>query len=221
MKKVLLALALLGVFMAGAAFASGHVDPAPFKPIVVESGDVPPPTGDAGVVSMDLQPAVQGDVPQQGIMELMGSGETAHILSAVKLELVYDNADGEAVIDLTKVIAKVKAATGTDPTVVWITNKKTGKVVVASDASERASFLHTLASNISQLAFDDLDGPVAVVGARNGITPAAELEESFFPQAEWIVDAIHERVLPLPGHVPTTRQATRSAGGAARPWAIT
>jgi len=24
----------------------------------------------------------------------------------------------------------------------------------------------------------------------------------FFPQAEWIVDAIHERILPLPGHVP-------------------
>ncbi len=127
-KKVLLALALLGVFMAGAAFASGHVDPAPFKPIAVDSGDVPLPTGDGGVVSMDLTPAVQGDVPQQGIMELMGGGETAHILSAVKLELVYNNADGEAIIDLTAVIAKVKAATGTEPSVVWITNKKTGKV---------------------------------------------------------------------------------------------
>jgi len=128
-KKVLLALALLGVFMTGTAFASGHVDPAPFKPIVVVSSDVPTPTGDGGVVSMDLQPAVQGDVPQQGIMELMGSGETAHILSAVKLELVYNNAAGEVVIDLTAVIAKVKAATGAEPSVVWITNKKTGKVV--------------------------------------------------------------------------------------------
>src|SRR5690606_9798504 len=32
--------------------------------------------------------------------------------------------------------------------------KKTGKIVLASDASERGSFLHTMASNISQLAFD-------------------------------------------------------------------
>ncbi|HXF62723.1 MAG TPA: thiamine pyrophosphate-dependent enzyme [Caldilineaceae bacterium] len=86
--------------------------------------------------------------------------------------------------------------------------KKTGKVVLASDACERGSFLHTMASNISQLAFDYLDGPVVVVGARNWITPAAELEEAFFPQKEWIVDAIHERLLPLPGHQPATRQAT-------------
>jgi 2-oxoisovalerate dehydrogenase E1 component len=84
--------------------------------------------------------------------------------------------------------------------------QKTGKVVVASDASERGSFLHTLASTISQLAFDHLDAPVAVVGARNWITPPAEMEEAFFPQATWIVDAIHELILPLPGHHPTTDQ---------------
>ncbi len=86
--------------------------------------------------------------------------------------------------------------------------KKTGKIVLASDATERGSFLHTMASSISQLAFDYLDGPVAVVGARNWITPPAELEEGFFPQKEWIIDTIHERILPLPGHEPTTRQAT-------------
>lgn len=84
--------------------------------------------------------------------------------------------------------------------------KKTGRVVLASDACERGSFLHTMASNISQLAFDYLDGPVTVVGARNWITPAAELEEAFFPQKEWIIDTIHERLLPLPGHQVTSVQ---------------
>jgi len=86
--------------------------------------------------------------------------------------------------------------------------KKTGKVVLASDACERGSFLHTMASNISQLAFDHLDGPVAVVGARNWITPPAELEDSFFPGKEWILDTIHERILPLSGHQVTTAQGT-------------
>ncbi|MCO6451840.1 MAG: dehydrogenase [Caldilineales bacterium] len=86
--------------------------------------------------------------------------------------------------------------------------KKTGRVLLASDACERGSFLHTMASNISQLAFDYLDGPVAVVGARNWITPPAELEEGFFPQKEWILDALHERVLPLAGHQVTTIQTT-------------
>lgn len=86
--------------------------------------------------------------------------------------------------------------------------KKTGKVVMASDACERGSFLHTMASNVSQLAFDYLDGPVVVIGARNWITPPAELEDIFFPQKEWFLDAIHERLLPLPGHQVTTQQAT-------------
>ena len=86
--------------------------------------------------------------------------------------------------------------------------KKTGKVVVASDATERGSYAHTVASNLTQLAFDHLDGPPAVVGSRNWITPAAELEDMFFPTQEWILDVIHERILPLPGHVVSTRQAT-------------
>jgi 2-oxoisovalerate dehydrogenase E1 component len=86
--------------------------------------------------------------------------------------------------------------------------KKTGKVVLASDACERGSFMHTMASNISQLAFDYLDAPVAVVGSRNWITPAAELEQGFFPQTAWIIDTIHERVLPLSGHQVSTVQGT-------------
>jgi 2-oxoisovalerate dehydrogenase E1 component len=86
--------------------------------------------------------------------------------------------------------------------------KKTGKIVLVSDACERGSFLHTMASNISQLAFDYLDGPVAIVGARNWITPPAELEEAFFPQKEWIMDTIHERILPLPNYKVSTVQTT-------------
>jgi 2-oxoisovalerate dehydrogenase E1 component len=86
--------------------------------------------------------------------------------------------------------------------------KKTGRVVLASDACERGSFLHTMASNISQLAFDYLDGPVAVVGARNWITPPAELEDMFFPTKDWILDTIHERILPLGGYSVKTKQAT-------------
>lgn len=85
--------------------------------------------------------------------------------------------------------------------------RKTGRVVLASDACERGSFLHTMASTISQIAFDYLDAPVMVVGARNWITPPAELEEAFFPQKEWIIDTIHEAILPLEGHQPTTVQS--------------
>ncbi|RPI00194.1 MAG: dehydrogenase, partial [Calditrichaeota bacterium] len=85
--------------------------------------------------------------------------------------------------------------------------KKTGRLVLASDACERGSFLHTIASHITQAAFDYLDAPPVVIGSRNWITPAAEMEEMFFPQSGWIIDAIHEKLLPLPGHQPTTDQS--------------
>ena len=78
---------------------------------------------------------------------------------------------------------------------------KTVRIVITGDAFERNSFMRNLASNITELAFDDLDAPPVVVGSKNWITPAHELEKAFFPQPEWIVDAIHERILPLPGHV--------------------
>jgi 2-oxoisovalerate dehydrogenase E1 component len=84
--------------------------------------------------------------------------------------------------------------------------RKTGKVLLASDAVERGSVMQTVASNLTQLCFDDLDGPPVVVGSRNWITPAAELEAMFFPQPAWLLDAIHERILPLKGYEPRTNQ---------------
>lgn len=86
--------------------------------------------------------------------------------------------------------------------------RKTGKVVLSSDACERGSVMHDIASNLSQLAFDELDAPPVVVGSRNWITPCAEVETDFFPQPEWIVDAVHERIMPLPDHQLSTNPTT-------------
>ena len=57
-----------------------------------------------------------------------------------------------------------------------------------------------MAQTITELAFDELDGPPVVVGSRNWIVPAHEMEDYFFPQPEWILDAIHEKIIPLEGH---------------------
>ncbi|OFY66740.1 MAG: dehydrogenase [Bacteroidetes bacterium RBG_13_42_15] len=87
--------------------------------------------------------------------------------------------------------------------------KKTGKILLASDASSRGSFLKEMASTITELAFDDLDAPPVVVGSRNWIIPAHEMENFFFPQPDWIIDAIHEKIIPLKGHI---RKTDYSAG---------
>ncbi|MBQ6903366.1 MAG: dehydrogenase, partial [Lachnospiraceae bacterium] len=78
--------------------------------------------------------------------------------------------------------------------------RRTGRVVLVSDACERGSFLNDVARNITELCFDDLDAPPVVIGARNWITPPYEYDDYFFPQSSWILDAIHERIVPLPGY---------------------
>ena len=62
--------------------------------------------------------------------------------------------------------------------------------------------LHYRHQTVTELCFDDLDAPPVVVGARNWITPPYEFDHYFFPQASWILDAIHQQILPLPGYVP-------------------
>jgi 2-oxoisovalerate dehydrogenase E1 component len=78
--------------------------------------------------------------------------------------------------------------------------KKTRKILLTSDACERGSALQTFAAKITQFAFDELDAPPVVVGARNWITPADEVEDAFFPQPSDMLDAIHEQIIPLKGY---------------------
>ena len=81
--------------------------------------------------------------------------------------------------------------------------KKTGRIVLASDACARGSHLNDVARNITEMCFNYLDAPPVLIGARNWITPCAELENEFFPQAQWIIDAIDQKIMPLGINKPT------------------
>lgn len=82
--------------------------------------------------------------------------------------------------------------------------RKTGKLILASDACERGSYLHTVASQVTQVAFDELDAPPCVVGAVDSIVPPAELESFYYPQPDWFLDAYHTQIAPLPGYEAST-----------------
>ena len=84
--------------------------------------------------------------------------------------------------------------------------KKTGRIIIAGDASARGSYLNDLAANITDLCFDYLDAAPVVLGSRNWITPSHELEAAFFPQPSWFLDAINEKMLPLKDYVPVSNQ---------------
>jgi 2-oxoisovalerate dehydrogenase E1 component len=78
--------------------------------------------------------------------------------------------------------------------------RRSGRLVCVSDACHRGSWLHTVAGQVAEAANDAPDAPVTVLRARDCITPPAELEWDYFPTAADIVDAVHTRMLPLPGH---------------------
>ena len=60
--------------------------------------------------------------------------------------------------------------------------RKTGKVLLVCDAVERGCVMQTVAANLTQLCFDDLDGPPVVVGSRTRMRlscrPAVTASES-------------------------------------------
>ncbi len=85
--------------------------------------------------------------------------------------------------------------------------QKTGKILLASDACERGSVLQTMAAKITQFAFNYLDAPPVILGARNWITPPDEVEDAFFPFPTDFLDAVHTHLQPLKGY-----EAKRQAG---------
>ena len=73
--------------------------------------------------------------------------------------------------------------------------RKTGRVIVASQATRTGSFTGEIAAQIQELAFDYLDAPVARIGALDGISPQSYvLEKAFLPNVDTIVAAARELV---------------------------
>ena len=69
--------------------------------------------------------------------------------------------------------------------------RKTGRCLVASQAILAGSFVNEIAARVGHDAFDDLDAPVARVGALAGVSPQAQsLEKAFLPSADDIYAAI-------------------------------
>jgi 2-oxoisovalerate dehydrogenase E1 component len=80
--------------------------------------------------------------------------------------------------------------------------RRTSRLLLVSDATARGSILNSFAADVGRLAFNALDAPPVVIGAPNWITPPAEMEEAFFPQADDLLDVIHEELIPISGYEP-------------------
>jgi 2-oxoisovalerate dehydrogenase E1 component len=69
--------------------------------------------------------------------------------------------------------------------------RRTGRCVVAAQAVLVGSYVNEIVARVVDEAFDDLDAPVARVGAKNGISPQAQsLEQAFLPTPADIAAAV-------------------------------
>lgn len=68
--------------------------------------------------------------------------------------------------------------------------KKTGRLVVASEASTSFSVSAEVAAKVGELAFYHLEAPVIRVGSFDVPYPPAKLEELFLPDADRILEAV-------------------------------
>ena len=68
--------------------------------------------------------------------------------------------------------------------------KKTGRVVIASEASTSFSVAAEVAAKVAELAFYHLEAPVLRVGSFDVPYPPAKLEELFLPNADRILEAV-------------------------------
>lgn len=72
---------------------------------------------------------------------------------------------------------------------------KTGRCLVAAQAVLSGSYVNEIVARVVDEAFDDLDAPVARIGAANGISPQAEgLEAAFLPQVDDIANAVKGQI---------------------------
>ncbi len=82
--------------------------------------------------------------------------------------------------------------------------QKTGRLLLVGNEVERGAFLKDLAQNITELGFDYLHCAPVVYGCRNWIAPTTDISKNFFPDANGIIDIIHQKLLPIPCYIPKT-----------------
>jgi pyruvate dehydrogenase E1 component beta subunit len=72
---------------------------------------------------------------------------------------------------------------------------KTGRLVIASEASTSFSVASEVAAKIGELAFYNLEAPVLRVGSFDVPYPPAKLEELFLPDADRILEAVDRSLI--------------------------
>ena len=91
-------------------------------------------------------------------------------------------------------VIDIRSISPIDFTTIVDSVKKTGRLVVASEASNFVSVAGEIAARVAEQAFYHLEAPVLRVGGFDVPYPPAKLEELFLPDADRILEAV-DRIL--------------------------
>jgi pyruvate dehydrogenase E1 component beta subunit len=91
-------------------------------------------------------------------------------------------------------VIDIRSLSPIDFTTIVDSVKKTGRLVIASEASNFVSVSSEIAARVAEQAFYHLEAPVLRVGGFDVPYPPAKLEELFLPDADRILEAV-DRIL--------------------------
>ncbi len=131
----------------------------------------------------DVVPLGKASVRREGrdLSIITYSATVQHALEAATI-LEAENIDAE-VVDLRTLVPL-------DVETILASARKTGKIIVAHEATRTAGFGGEIVAQIAEQAFEYLDGPIVRVAAPDTPVPySAPLEEFFLPNAQKIADA--------------------------------
>jgi 2-oxoisovalerate dehydrogenase E1 component beta subunit len=138
-----------------------------------------------GTVNLDSSPATmhQAKVLREGTQVTLVSYGPMVVTALQAADLATAEGISLEVIDL-------RSISPIDFPTILNSVRKTGRLVIASEASTSYSVASEVAARVAELAFYSLEAPVLRVGSFDVPYPPAKLEELFLPDADRILEAV-------------------------------
>ncbi len=141
---------------------------------------------------------VKGDVPEEyyeipfGKARIALEGQDVTLIAYSGMVRVAEEAAAKlSEKDISAEVIDLRTLSPLDLDTVLKSVQKTNRAVVIEETWKTGGFSGTIASNIQEAAFDDLDGPVLRINGPDIPAPyARNIEEATIPNAEWIVESV-------------------------------
>ena len=141
---------------------------------------------------------VRGEVPDDyyeiplGQARIAREGEDVTLVSySGMVRVAEESAAKLAENDISAEVIDLRTLSPFDLETVVRSVRKTNRVAVIEETWKTGGFSGTIASDIQEATFDDLDGPVLRINAPDVPAPyARNIEQAMIPSSDWVVEAI-------------------------------